>query len=179
MREPNSTPMPEPKHPETEEPPSNPTPFELSEFFPYRLAVLAERVSQAVAGVYADRFDLTRAEWRVVAALGANEEMAAKDIGPYSTLDKMQVSRAVTRLEERGIIERREDEHDRRAKILRLTAHGNALFQDLLPLVVAREAFILGALDEDERVALGSIFRKIFGRADALARDRENGREGE
>lgn len=171
--------MPDAKRPQTEDPTSDISTFELSEFFPYRLAVLAERVSQAVAGVYADRFDLTRAEWRVVAALGANEEMAAKDIGPYSTLDKMQVSRAVTRLEERGIIERREDETDRRAKILRLTARGHALFRDLLPLVVAREAYILGALDEGERVALGSIFRKIFGRADELAREREHGREGD
>ncbi|HYA71933.1 MAG TPA: helix-turn-helix domain-containing protein, partial [Roseiarcus sp.] len=95
-------------------------PFELTRFFPYRLAVLAERVSLAVSQVYADRFDLTRAEWRVLAALGANREMAAKDVGPYSTLDKMQVSRAVARLERAGRLRREEDAHDRRAKILRL-----------------------------------------------------------
>lgn len=153
--------------------------FVLTTFFPYRLAVLAERVSQAVAGVYADRFDLTRAEWRVLAALAANGKMAAKEVGPYSTLDKMQVSRAVARMEERAIIERREDTSDRRAKILRLTPKGAAMFRELLPLVAEREAYILGSLDERERAALGSILGKIFSRADELARERESGKEGE
>ena len=158
---------------------ADPADFVLTTFFPYRLAVLAERVSQAVAGVYADRFDLTRAEWRVLAALAANGEMAAKEVGPYSTLDKMQVSRAVARMEEREIIERREDTTDRRAKLLRLTPRGTALFRELLPLVVEREAYILGSLDASERTALGSILEKIFTRADELARERESGKEGE
>jgi DNA-binding MarR family transcriptional regulator len=158
---------------------ADPADFVLTTFFPYRLAVLAERVSQAVAGVYADRFDLTRAEWRVLAALAANGEMAARDVGPYSTLDKMQVSRAVARMEERAIIERHEDASDRRAKILRLTETGAALFHELLPRVVEREAYILGSLDERERAALGSILEKIFTRADELARERESGKEGD
>ncbi len=148
--------------------------FELGRFFPYRLAVLAERVSQAVASVYADRFDLTRAEWRVVAALAANGEMAAKEIGPYSTLDKMQVSRAVARLEDKGAVERREDASDRRAKILRLTAHGAALFQELHPLVVEREAYILGALAPADRAALDRILDAVLTRAGDLA-DRPSG----
>jgi DNA-binding MarR family transcriptional regulator len=144
--------------------------FELARFFPYRLAVLAERVSQAVAQVYADRFDLTRAEWRILAALAANGEMAAKDLAPYSTLDKMQVSRAVTRLEAAGLVERHEDASDRRAKPLGLTAYGRALFAKVRPLVAAREDYILGALDPAERAALEGILDKIQLRATELIR---------
>lgn len=146
------------------------TPFELTRFFPYRLAVLAERVSLAVSQVYADRFDLTRAEWRVLAALGANRRMAAKDVGPYSTLDKMQVSRAVARLEQAGRVTREEDAHDRRAKILRLTAAGMALYQKLAPLVAAREAFILDALEAEDRAALDRIMASVLERAEGLIR---------
>ncbi len=147
-------------------------PFELTRFFPYRLAVLADRVSLAVSQVYADRYDLTRAEWRVVAALGTNGAMAAKDIGPYSTLDKMQVSRAVARLEASGYIVRDEDEADRRAKILRLTASGQALVRKLAPLVLAREDHILGALSSSERAALDGFMDAVLRRAEGLIRRR-------
>jgi DNA-binding MarR family transcriptional regulator len=142
--------------------------FDLTRFFPYRLAVLAERVSLAVSQLYADRFDLSRAEWRVLAALGANRTMAAKDIGPYSTLDKMQVSRAVARLEAAGLIRREADASDRRAKILRLTPAGRATYQKIVPLVQAREDYLLGGLDEAERVRLEQIMAEIEARADGL-----------
>ncbi len=142
--------------------------FELTRFFPYRLAVLAERVSLAVSQLYTDRFDLNRPEWRILAALGANPQMAAKDLAPYSTLDKMQVSRAVAKLEADGLIEREDDTHDRRAKILRLTAAGRALHRKIVPLVVARENHILGALTPEEREALDRIMTKIQARASDL-----------
>jgi DNA-binding MarR family transcriptional regulator len=142
--------------------------FDLTRFFPYRLAVFAERVSLAVSQLYADRFDLTRAEWRVIAALGANRTMAARDIGPYSTLDKMQVSRAVARLEERGLVRREEDATDRRAKNLSLTATGRALHRKIVPLVRAREDYLLGALDPAERALFERFMRDVQARADGL-----------
>lgn len=69
--------------------------LDLQRYFPYRLARLAEQVSLAVAEVYSERFALTRQEWRVLAILGMRPEIATKEIGPLTTLDKMQVSRAV------------------------------------------------------------------------------------
>jgi DNA-binding MarR family transcriptional regulator len=143
-------------------------PFALADFFPYRLAVLAEHVSQAVAQLYGDRFQITRAEWRVLAALGANNGMAAKDIAAYSTLDKMQVSRAVARLEEAGLITRATDDADRRAKILTLTASGRALFHKIVPLAQAREDYLLEDLDPQERAALDKAMAKVLNRAQGL-----------
>jgi len=145
-----------------------PVPFALSDFFPYRLAVLAERVSVAVAQLYADRFHISRAEWRVLAALGANNGMAAKEIGAYSTLDKMQVSRAVSRLEEAGLITRAPDDTDRRAKILTLTAAGRILFQKIVPLARAREDYLLEDLDAEERAVLEKAMDKLLARAQGL-----------
>lgn len=142
--------------------------FELAGFFPYRLAVLADCVSQAVAQVYAERFQLTRAEWRVMAALGAMRAMAASEIGPYSTLDKMQVSRAVARLEKVGLVVRRPDPKDLRARILSLTSKGSALLGKIVPLVQARERHLLETLTPAERSALESAMKALFERAGAL-----------
>ncbi len=143
-------------------------PFELGDFFPYRLAVLAERVSIAVAQLYADRFGISRAEWRVLAALGANGAMAAKDISAYSTLDKMQVSRAVARLEEADLITRAADDADRRAKILTLTPAGRALFRKIVPLAQAREEDLLQDLEPQERAVLEKAMDKVLARAQGL-----------
>lgn len=147
-------------------------PYELAQFFPYRLAVLAEKVSLSMSQLYSDRFDLSRAEWRVLAALGANRAMAAKEIGPYSTLDKMQVSRAVARMEENGLISRAEDPKDRRAKMLRLTPKGQDLLWQIVPLVRAREEALIAALSEADRAALDRIMTQMTQSAAGLiARD--------
>jgi DNA-binding MarR family transcriptional regulator len=143
-------------------------PFQLTDFFPYRLAVLSERVSMAVAQLYSDRFDVTRAEWRVLAALAVNNGMTAKEIIAYSTLEKMQVSRAVVSLEAKGHVVRSTDAADRRAQILTLTAAGRALFKKIVPLARAREADLLQDLDKEELALLASVMDKVLHRAQKL-----------
>lgn len=145
-------------------------PFDLARFFPYRLAVLADRVSHAIAQVYEDRFDLGRAEWRVVAALAVEGAMAAKDIGAHSALEKMQVSRAVARLDAAGLVHRETDVDDRRSQRLALTRSGRSLFDKVRPLVVAREAYLLDALDAEERRLLDRMLTKMTRRAEDLVR---------
>jgi DNA-binding MarR family transcriptional regulator len=141
--------------------------MDLQQFFPYRLAVLAEAVSRAIADVYGERFDLTRDEWRVLAALACGP-MKTGDVIAHTTLDKMQVSRAVARLEGNGLIEREQVADDRRARVLRLTAAGRALFRRIAPLARARETFLLDALDADERRVLDRAIDKLRERARLL-----------
>jgi len=143
--------------------------MDLQQFFPYRLAVLADAVSRAIAGVYSERYDLSRDEWRVLAALVGGPMRTADVIG-HTTLDKMQVSRAVARLEAAGLIERDADPDDRRARVLGLTAAGRALFRRIAPLAQAREAFLLDALDDAERHVLDRAIDKLRERARLLER---------
>jgi DNA-binding MarR family transcriptional regulator len=88
--------------------------MDLQQFFPYRMAVLAERVSQCLAQVYRERFGLTRDEWRVLAALAESGTVKTAQVIASTTLEKMAVSRAVTRLESAGLVERLADPDDGR-----------------------------------------------------------------
>ena len=144
--------------------------MDLQSFLPYRLAVLTESVSRGIAQVYAQRFDLSREEWRVLAALGQAGRMKTQAALLTTTLDKMQVSRAVSRLERKGFVEREEDTEDRRNRILRLTAAGRAAYRRIEPMVLARETFLLEALDEEERAALDRALDKLVERARQLER---------
>ncbi len=146
----------------------NESPMELANFFPYRLAVLSEAVSHAIARVYAARFDLTRDEWRVLAALGEAGTMNTQAALLFTTLDKVQASRAVQRMERKALIEREKDATDRRNRILRLTPAGRALYRRIVPVVKAREAFLLEGLDAHERATLDRVIARLMDRAREL-----------
>ena len=144
--------------------------LKLQNFLPYRLAVLADLVSQALAQIYADRFDLTRPEWRVLAALAELGPVAAKEISAFSTLDKMTVSRAVAVLETKAYLTRRDDPQDRRNKTLCMTPRGRALYDRITPLALAREEYLLEALSPVDRAALDRILSCLLQRAQDLER---------
>ena len=135
---------------------------------PYRLAVAAETVSRALAAVYSERFGLSRDEWRVIAQLADVKELKATEIGQRTSLPKMQVSRAATRLEQDGLIVRETDPADRRNLVMRLTGAGRALYRRIEPVVLERERDLLAALAPAERAAFENALARIEAAAGAL-----------
>lgn len=142
--------------------------MQLQQFLPYRLAVLADAVSRSMAAVYRQRFDLSRDEWRLLAALAESGRLQAAEAAQTTTLDKMQASRALRSLESRGLVARQTDERDRRHVIVQLLPAGRTLLRQLAPMVLAREAYLLEALDADERAVLDRALGKLLQRAHAL-----------
>lgn len=142
--------------------------FELKAFLPYRLAVLADTVSQSLAQLYRERFALNRAEWRILAALGDQPDMTGKQLADYTTLDKMQVSRAVNAMLDRNLLIRSENPADRRNMILCLSPEGKQLLKQVIPLVEEREQFLLGMLSKTEQQELAKAMEKIESRARLL-----------
>lgn len=142
--------------------------MDLARFFPYRIAVLSEATSQCVAQVYRERFGLSRDEWRVLAALADGAKHRMVDVAARSTLEKMQVSRAAARMQGAGLIEKLPDPDDGRGWLLRLLPPGRALYAKLVPMVRAREAFLLEALSDDERAVLDRALDKLAERARQL-----------
>ena len=71
------------------------TRLDLDHFVPYRLSVLSNRVSDAIARHYSERFGLSIPEWRVMAVLGQTPGLSARDVAARTAMDKVQVSRAV------------------------------------------------------------------------------------
>ncbi len=140
----------------------------LQVFLPYRLAVVSEAVSRSLAAVYAQRFNLTRDEWRVLAALAGRDDIKGAELGNLTTLDKMQVSRALTRMERDGLLEREPDPADRRNLLVRLKPAGRALYRRIVPMAQAREAYLLESLDADERATLSAALDKLLQRAKQL-----------
>src|SRR5215470_18469539 len=105
----------------------------LEQFLPYRLSVLMLRISNAIARSYERRFRLSVPEWRVMAVLGRFGPLSAVGVGEKTQMDKVRVSRAVSRLVAAGRVSRRTDRRDRRRSILALTASGRAIHARIVP----------------------------------------------
>jgi DNA-binding MarR family transcriptional regulator len=144
-------------------------PLALDAFLPYRLSVLANTISNDLARRYSARFGLSIPQWRVMAVLGTEADQSAGEIANRTRMDKVSVSRAVAALRRQGHLQRRTDRADRRRSVLRLTASGRHVYDQIVPLARSYEAELLAMLDSAEREALGGWVEHLDEVALALA----------
>jgi DNA-binding MarR family transcriptional regulator len=140
--------------------------LDLFRFVPFRLNRLAAEVSAALSSEYQERYGLDIPEWRVLATLGFRAEpCSAQYISHCTRTHKSTISRAVTALMRRQLVERVENADDRREFALRLTRKGRVLYEELIPRLKRREQEILSCLTARERenfaLALGKIEKSL------------------
>ena len=136
--------------------------LELESFLPYRLSVLSNTLSQAIAKVYDKRFDLSVTEWRTMAVLGHRADISAREVTERTAMDKVAVSRAVARMLKKGLIERGTAHHDKRQSVLRLSAEGWKIYDQVAPLALEHEQRLLSHLDAEEREWLARILDTLW-----------------
>ena len=149
--------------------------LELERFLPYRLNVVAEAVSRALSRLYAERYGIGIPEWRVLATLGQYERMTARDVGAHSRMHKTKVSRAVSDLETRGLVQRAANRDDKREAFLALTGKGRQIYADLAPLALGFEAEVMRGFSRGDLAAFDRMLRVIEERTVAADGGRGDG----
>ncbi|PWK76952.1 MarR family transcriptional regulator [Aminobacter sp. AP02] len=137
-----------------------PAPFDLESFLPYRLNRAAELISLSFAREYKQRYQITRPEWRTLAALGSVGRMTATQVGVHSNMHKTKVSRAVHALEQRRWLKRAEDDADRRIEHLELSVLGQKAYREIAALARAYQESL------EQTLGQGAIGRIEAGLAD-------------
>jgi DNA-binding MarR family transcriptional regulator len=135
--------------------------LDLEHFLPYRLSVLSNRISSAIAREYSQRFGLTVTEWRVMAVLGRYPGLSASKVALRTAMDKVAVSRAVARLLDSGRIEREFDDDDRRRSVLRLSDAGYTVYDEVAPLALDFERHVLDGMPAEERELLFRLLDRL------------------
>lgn len=135
--------------------------IELNAFLPYRLATLSEQLSASFAGVYADKYQLTIPQWRVIAHLAAEQHLTAKTICERAGLDKSTASRAIKQLLEREVIYGEPSTLDKRATVLALSEKGETLYQKLSEDANSWQNALFKSLDQQDKEALFCILDKL------------------
>lgn len=137
----------------------------LEDFIPYKLSVVANRVSQSIGRLFETRFNIQIPEWRIIMALYAYNDLVFNEVVDQTSMDKARVSRAQRRLVDLGMIETFGDPDDGRKVILALTPSGIEICEKLLPEAAKREAWFLSALDDHEHKQLDIILDKLMARS--------------
>ncbi|MGB0834889.1 MAG: MarR family winged helix-turn-helix transcriptional regulator [Psychrobium sp.] len=125
--------------------------LDLENFFPYQFSILAQQMSEYIAQIYRQQYGLSRFEWRALAALAQQSDITAKDIMQITRLDKMQVSRAIAKLSDSGYVTQTASKTDRRSSTLSLSKEGQALYEEIVPKVLAQEQELLKHLTPEQR----------------------------
>jgi DNA-binding MarR family transcriptional regulator len=140
----------------------------LEDFLPYRLSILSNRVSRAIAARYATAFDLTIPEWRIIAVLGRRPGLTAKEIAEATEMDKVAVSRAVAKLVESKRVAARADREDARRQILSLTPQGESVHARIAPIALTSEERLLSSFSTREREQLDALIDRLLTTAKTL-----------
>lgn len=129
--------------------------------FGFRLARITRRLRQAVDGELR-AYGLTEATWRPLAYLGhLGDGVRQKELAQALGIEGPSLVRLLDGLERRGLIERREDESDRRARGIYLTTAGRDLQKRVLRVSNAIQRRLLAAVRPADLEACSRAFRTI------------------
>lgn len=104
--------------------------------------------------------DITLPQWRTLSQIALNEGVTQAQLAANIDVDPMTMSGILNRLEKRGLIDRFPDPADSRAKLARLTAEGEALFETARSVGLAMyEAALQGVSKADQDVVVAALAR--------------------
>ena len=135
--------------------------LDLPNFVPYRITTLAALVRRELAKIYRDDPGLNEPEWKVMTTLAHFGPLPSGDIGHYVTLDRVAVSRALTRLIDLGLATRSENPGDQRMFTVDLTPRAARIYDRMTAESLEIEETILATLAQDEVRELLRLLDKV------------------
>jgi DNA-binding MarR family transcriptional regulator len=135
--------------------------LDLPNYIPYRITTLAALVRRALADIYRDDPGLNEPEWKIMTTLAHFGPLSSGDIGYYVTLDRVAISRALSRLLELDLATRTENPDDQRTFTVDLTPRAARIYDRMTAQALEIEAPILEALDQKEAEELLRLLDKV------------------
>ncbi len=144
----------------------------LEQFLPYRINVLANKVSQSLAKAYQQHIDISVAEWRVIVHLSQEENISVREIHAQVHLPRPKITRAVKRLEQMGLVQKKEDSNDRRLVELSLTSEGRMQYQTLEKIALEYQKQWLNNISEADLETYFKVQDQLSKRLDQIDKNR-------
>ncbi|HWW21359.1 MAG TPA: MarR family winged helix-turn-helix transcriptional regulator [Steroidobacteraceae bacterium] len=141
----------------------------LQDYLPYRLSVATNAVSRLIARAYESRFALKIPQWRLIAVLADEGPLTQQALCVRTIMDKVTVMRAAQGLLERGLIRRLPNAQDRRSHRLIMTAAGQRLYDQIVPMALEYQARLLHGMDRADILQLEQLLRRLEQSAIALS----------
>jgi len=147
------------------EPPDQPAaPLRLPQELVASTAFLLGRLGYACKGRAVEEFEVlgfSPYHYSVLALLSEGERETQATIADALGVDRSQLVGLLDSLEERGLIERRRDPHDRRRHVVSLTAAGKKQLAKFRSLIKRLDEDIVAPLDPESREILHGLLLRI------------------
>jgi len=148
---------------------SSPPRRPLDDLLLYRLSRLIAVGGSMVIRLCEGRFGITRREWRLIATLASRGELSSSQLAEHAQLDRARTSKAVGSMVAKGLLSRAHPAGDRRQVLLGLTGRGQAVYDQLFPLVAQINAELMAALDTHTVARLDDALQRLQARAERMA----------
>ena len=147
--------------------------MQLTNFIPYQLSVLSNKISQGIAKYYREQHDITISEWRVLAILSDVNNQTAKELTERSHMDKVRISRTMKLLELKGLVSERTCKKDARARRYNLTINGRQLINEVKPKALEFEKRLISSLSEGEITIFQKCISTLNQQVDKLKQEKQ------
>ncbi|MBY6138689.1 MarR family transcriptional regulator [Leisingera daeponensis] len=117
-------------------------------------------VAQFMDHMAAEGVDLTPVQFAAMAAIHRHPGIDQASVAGLIAYDRATLGKVVDRLVDKGLVERRVSQADRRAREVSLTRGGAALLDRILPIVRASQPGILTGLTEAEQETFVALLQK-------------------
>ena len=109
-----------------------------------------------------EKLQLTSPQFYVLATIGYAGGLPFGEIGEKMMVTVSNLTGIVDRLEEKGLVARERDAHDRRVIRVRLTEKGFKLYKNTIPLFEKSISQFFSPLDKSQQKELSSLLRKLI-----------------
>ncbi len=96
-------------------------------------------------------FEITAVQYSLLTALSEHGQMDQNTVALEIGLERSSVAEVLPRLEDRGLIERRPSDSDKRVKLVKLTRKGRSLVRRMDEAVQRAHARTIEAIPQDQR----------------------------
>ena len=136
---------------------------------------LIRRLHQISTSVFAERmeqhgFDFTPIQFAALSGICETPGIDQAGLAGSIACDRVTTGGVLDRLENKGLVERRVSERDRRARLVFATDAGRKLLQRVRPVVQKLQADILVGLDAEEAKLLIQLLYKVTDEGNLLSR---------
>ncbi len=126
-----------------------------------RELVRAYQAFSAYSEAHVRQFDLTPAQFDVIATLGNTTGMSMGDIGEKTLITKGTLTGVVDRLVKKSLVAREIPEDNRRSVIVHLTAQGQEVFECAFPAHITYLKEVFEKLDASELELLKVLLNRL------------------
>jgi DNA-binding MarR family transcriptional regulator len=138
------------------------TRLRLDDFLPY----LINRVGVALVVRFGEqalaRQQVTIDMWRVLVALSDNGRQRQVDLAAMTSIEASIMSRLVTRLARRGLVDRSRSRTNGREVVVELTCSGKLLVDQLIPVALSVETSAIGAMGSRDLARIKEQLRRMY-----------------